>query len=451
MKNYRNIRNIFNILGFFINDTFHGVFKNPFFRKKRNRYLFFTLLFILYLYYFYLNTVQFSKQSNALAHIPNSKVLFLSKITLASYYNSILVFSLLIFILVNTTIHLTNKSLFMIKVLPFTKNEVQSSIKLFKSIAGLFFFELLLIVITPFLKILPVHWLIFIIIVISFHTVFLCVLSLLDMLYKMLIAKKKGKYKWLLDTLLSILAIVYYITLRFQVDDWIARVCNINTLPIVILFVSVTIILIIHQIENRYPIDNTFIESRFVKYKIVPRKFLNLISAAFIRSKNFITISILVFIASILLLIQTPSWETLEALLFLLPLISVSLISYGDATHLFRPFYRFFHITPYFELIKLLLYGSILNIPLLLIGIICNKGIDPFLYAMTIMVSSLIFGFLFPKSLSNINETVSAILSILMLVVLSLLVNMKGVLLAVLFILTIVLYGIQKKEFEVRK
>ncbi|NBK97223.1 MAG: hypothetical protein EOM50_04290 [Erysipelotrichia bacterium] len=76
----------------------------------------------------------------------------------------------------------------------------------------------------------------------------------------------------------------------------------------------------------------------------------------------------------------------------------------------------------------------------LLIGLLAINSISPYLYSLAILLVSLIIGFLFPKSMSNINETISAFLVMLMLMILSMLANIKWTLVPIIILLIIILY-----------
>jgi len=73
------------------------------------------------------------------------------------------------------------------------------------------------------------------------------------------------------------------------------------------------------------------------------------------------------------------------------------------------------------------------------------------MYGINIFFAATIAGFLFPKSQSNINETIASVLTIILIVLLSVLVSIDGALYPTLAILLGVLYLILKKEYEVAK
>lgn len=456
MKNYIRLENICDILKFFYNDTFKGIFNRPFFRSKINKYGLMLVLFFLYIGYFYLNMIQLSNLSNNTNDLYLSDIVILSKMTLSSYYNLTLIISVFIFIFVKSTIGLTRNSLFIIKSLPFTIREAQLSIKIFKISIATILFEFILIIVAPALKLIQLNIIEAIIVLISLHTVFIASFSSLDLLYKIVLRDNKRSTRFfrklLLDLGMISITIIYFMFLRFKIDTWVSELqCDIFKIISIILSISVLLILLVNFISDKYfVIDDSFIEVKFFTIKF-PRVsiYLNSTISAFIRNINFLYLGCITISIILISIITNGIKDSLQVLLFLLPGMGIYSISYADATMEFRKMYNFYGIKPVKELKDIILVSFLLTVPTLFIGIIELRSINPYLYAITIFISSTIIGFLFPKSKSNINETISGVLVIIIFIILSLLANINGALIPSLIFLILILYLILKKEYEV--
>ncbi|HFR3480666.1 TPA: hypothetical protein ACHVAL_002183, partial [Streptococcus suis] len=85
-----------------------------------------------YLFYFYLNVVEFAKLSKFGQNYSFDELKSTISISIASYNNLAIIAGILIFLLINATVHLQSSSLFLSKVLPYNEKEVFLSVKLFK-------------------------------------------------------------------------------------------------------------------------------------------------------------------------------------------------------------------------------------------------------------------------------------------------------------------------------
>lgn len=198
--------------------------------------------------------------------------------------------------------------------------------------------------------------------------------------------------------------------------------------------------------------DNIYVQSNYFKIWL-PMYSIGLATTmpAIIRSKNFLYFWALLIVISIGSFIQNGLNGTLQLWLFLLPIFGIVAITYADAMISIRRLLSIYKISPLRELVSLLGVSIILMSPALYVGIVETQSLDPYMYGINIFFVATIAGFLFPKSQSNVNETIASVLTFVIIIILSALISFEGALYPSLLILLFVLYLILRKEYEVPK
>ncbi|MFP7279229.1 hypothetical protein SFC11_07685 [Exiguobacterium indicum] len=458
MKSSTSSANILCLLKFFFNDTFHGLFNRPFFKSRVNRYGLAVLLICIYLGYFYLNMVQLSSLSTNAVEADKTTRLLAGKMTLSSYFNVVFILGTFMFILINATVSLNRNSLFFAKTLPFSEREVNISQRLFKLCVALVFFELLMIIVAPALKLIPMQWGTALLVLLSLHTVFIASFWLLDCLHAAVLQRFSGIKRSILSFVLDLVLIgavtFHLMKTRFQVDLWVSTLSySILTITLLVLLTSLAvggIAYLLHAIF--FARNHLYVRQNYFKLGL-PAFNIGLATTmpAIIRSKNFLYFWALLAVMSVGAWYQV-GWEgTFQLWLFLFPVLGVVTITYADATLAVRKVYGLYRIHPLMELASLFGVAIILMAPALYIGIVETNSLNPYMYGINIFFAATIAGFLFPKSQSNINETIASVLTIILIVLLSVLVSIDGALYPALAVLLSVLYLILKKEYEVAK
>jgi len=451
-------KNILCLLKFFYNDTFHGLFNRPFFRSRLNRYGLLLLLTAAYLGYFYLNMVQLSTLTTNAKEADQATLLLAGKMTLSSYFNVVFILGTFMFILLNATVSLNRNSLFFAQTLPFSEREVNVSQRLFKLSVALVFFELLMIIVAPALKLIPMQWGVALLVLLTLHTVFIASFWILDFLYAALLQKMSGLKRiilgFVLDLCLIGLVTFHLIKTRFQIDVWVSTLpYSILTLTLFVLAGSILIGGAAYLLQTLFFSRNhLYVRQSYFKLGL-PAFNIGLATTmpAIIRSKNFLYFWALLAVMSAGALYQVGLGGTMQLWLFLLPILGIVTITYADATLAVRKLYGLYRIHPLMELGSLLGVSIILMAPALYVGIVETNSLNPYLYGINIFFAATIAGFLFPKSQSNINETIASVLTIILIILLSVLVSIDGALYPALLFLLGVLYLILKKEYEVAK
>lgn len=458
MINSLKFSNVLDILKFFYTDTFHGLFNRPFFKSKINLYSSIVVVILLYLGYFYLNMVQLTTLSNGTKNLETSHIMIAAKMTLSSYFNVTLILSAFLFTLVNSTVGLSKNSLFFAKTLPFSEREISVSQKIFKLSVALAIFELVIIIVAPALKLIPMSIFTALLVLLTLHITFIAGFLIFELLYALTLRRATGTKRlsltFLLDLIIIILSTVHLVATRYKIDDWVSQQKeSIFQITLTIFGVSAIIAIIAYLINNKFLAkDHVYIQSNYFNLRIPVIKIgLSTTMPAVIRSKNFLYFWGLAIVITIGSILQNGIADTLQTLVFLLPILGISAISYADATLSVRKLFNLYQIKPINELLSLFWVSIILMLPALLVGIIVVKSIDPYLYGVSIFIGAMITGFLFPKSQSNINETISSVLTFVIIIILSSLININDALYPALVVLLVVLYLILKKEYEVPK
>ena len=458
MTNSLKFKNILCILKFFYNDTFHGLFNRPFFKSKVNRYGLILILTLLYLGYFYLNMVQLATLSKNIQDTHSADLMIAAKMTLSSYFNVVLILSAFLFILINSTVSLNKNSLFFAKTLPFTEKEVSVSQMIFKLSVALAFFELLIIIVAPALKLIPMNIFTAGLVLMTLHTLFIASFFTFELLYALVLKDTTGTKRLLftfsLDFLIIVLVTVHFLVTRFKIDAWTSvQKESILQMTSIVFFTSLMIGTIAYLLNAMFfAKDNIYVQSNYFKLGL-PAFNIGLATTmpAIVRSKNFLYFWALLIVISIGSFIQNGLDGTLQLWLFLLPVLGIVAITYADATISIRKLFSIYKISPLTELVSLLGVSIILMSPALYVGIVETQSLDPYMYGINIFFVATIAGFLFPKSQSNVNETIASVLTFVIIIILSALISIEGALYPSLLILLCVLYLILKKEYEVAK
>ncbi|MCV3296753.1 MAG: hypothetical protein ABF703_05630 [Oenococcus sp.] len=451
------MKNISTLTKFLYQDAFHGLFKRPFFQKKRNRYLLLAAFILLYLAYFYVNMVAFVRLSEGAANAQPDVFALAARTTLSSCYNTILIFSVFIFTMVNANFSLSRNSLFFIKTLPFKYKEILLSLSVFRLSVGIFVFELILAMMMPILRLLSLSVLESLLALLTFHLLFFTVFQLLELIYSATTRFKNRFAKYLplvLDGICLLLSGIHFTKTRFIVDYfWATQKTALLTMMIYALVPLLCILVVTLFARWHLTVDIAGrIKSSFIH--VVPKsssmKLIKLPWMAVLRFKITSYYAVIV-IGLAVISIHFSGWnEMLQNMLFVLPLIGLIWTFYADALLNFRPLFNLYRISIYAELCAILLAMVFILLPSLIVGFVAHAFIDPFLLGLGVSLASLTAGFLFPKSQGNMNESLSAFLSIIMMMLLASLISIPSALYIVDGLLLLLVGYILNKERKVK-
>ncbi len=456
MKNSIEFKNILTLLRFFYLDSFHGLFNRPFFRKRINKYALIILFLFLYFIYFYYNMIEVAHLAQGTQDASSKSILMASKVTLSSYTNLTFVISIIFFVFINSTISLSKNSLYFAKILPFSLREVEVSLNIFRLSVSLFFFELIMIVVLPALKLIPMTLFMSFLFLITLHLIFIDGFLLVSWIYHFIIqlfSKNRSLVSFALDLILSMISIIYSTSLRYIVDYTVGQ-SSFSISNIILSIFSLSMLLLIVNyflIKNSIKADASYARTNFIFLFPLNNDGLNLSFPPVIRHKEFIYFLGFTILTLGILVIQNGLNNAMQSLAFLFPMIGISGICYSEGTIKFKKLFNILRLTPFNEFSSILFVSSTLMVPSLLIGILVIHSLDPYVFGICIFVSSITAGLLFPKSESNINETVSFFITFVVIVLLAISINVKGSLLLALFILLVILYCLLKIESKETK
>ncbi|WP_238535184.1 hypothetical protein [Fictibacillus macauensis] len=327
---------------------------------------------------------------------------------------------------------------------------------IFKLSVALAFFELLIIIVIPTLKLIPMNIFTACLVLMTLHTLFISSFFIFDLIYTLVLKDttftKRILLTFALDFLIVVLVMVHFLVTRFKVDAWTSvQKESILVMTCIVFFASLMIGTIAYLLNSMFfAKDNIYVHLNYFKI-VLPAFSIGLATTmpAIIRSKNFLYFWALLIVISIGSFIQNGLDGTLQLWLFLLPILGIVAITYGDAMISVRKLFSIYKISPLTELISLLGVSIILMSPALYVGIAEKQSLDPFMYGINIFFVATIAGFLFPKSQSNVNETIASVLTFVIMIILSALISFEGALYPSLIILLCVLYLILRKEYEV--
>ena len=135
---------------------------------------------------------------------------------------------------------------------------------------------------------------------------------------------------------------------------------------------------------------------------------------AIIRTRFFKITCLLLTSLSLYCLFIVKDKETLN---FLFPMISLIFLYYGNTTLSVRRMFNHYRLTVFKELCLLTLFIILTEIPSLIIGINTHHNVQVFLYGFNLSLSALILGVLLPKRISNMNELITSMVMILLMII----------------------------------
>ncbi|MDR2661185.1 MAG: hypothetical protein LBC17_04055 [Lactobacillaceae bacterium] len=331
---------------------------------------------------------------------------------------------------------------------------------IFKLIIGLGLFELILVIIAPALKLLGLSLYMSAIVLVTFHLIFITLFEFFDYFYNILniFSNKISKVtKFIFMMFILLISSIHMIRTRFIVDFWIAKQnFKINQFIFLSMFLMIIlmVIILLVQINNNYQeiINDKSKFINFVNLNSVPHKHIPVWFSAIsiIRIKNFWSLFLSIILVLFIALYSSGIENTTQLFMLIFPLLGISWMYYADSTLNIRRMFQAYRITINDEIIGLLIIIFMISFPVLILGQEKLKNFDPFLYMVNVSIIGLISGFLFPKSKGNMNETISSILSLILIVMLTLIVNLNELLIPITVLSLSILYFVIKKESELK-
>lgn len=381
----------------------------------------------------------------------------MGKITLSSFYNMTIILASLIGIFINMTLSFNKTSIFFAQSMPFIKQEVSFSRKVFKLSFAILLFEGVLIIALPGLTLFPMGVGLWVGILATIHLLFTCVFLFVNLIRSLIInlipKSLKETIAIFFDGSLLLLSLIYMFSGRFTVDFKVGNSSWSYSTIIFAVFIISFFILGMDIFVEKFKIfsEESFSKRRFISIKKIKfpsiRKIFFL---AILKSINFVYLMVFLAFSTLILLLNSGLSGTEEILMYVFPFISIALLTYGEDTHKVRKLFNLLQIKLFQEFISLNIMIGILLLPVLCVGLIAGKSVTPYVFGLCFSISATIFGFLFQRSKGNMNELISSFLVLIVFIILMMLANF-GLLLYPMFVaLNLLLIFVLKKETEIK-
>lgn len=452
MLKSKTFKNILFLVNIYIKDSLKGMAQHSFFKTKRNRWIIAMSSIIGYLFYFYLNVVEFAKLSKFGQNYSFDELTSTISISIGSYNNLAIIAGIIIFLLINATVHLQSSSLFLSKVLPYSENEVFLSVKLFKLGLATLCFELFFIILVPGLGILRSP-LIAVLLFFSCHLVFWTSYLFANFLYILSLRHLplSDKHTHNLVSIIYFLAgLSYLFRFRFEVEFFLAKAVDSPQLLSLLILIGAMLAMSLLLLFDRAHYDVVFLQPRFTLLPFaIFNKILKGVPLAIIRTKLFLYSFLFIAFIGVYSTFIAGLEVATHNLLDFWPLLGLTFLNYADSTLNHRKLYTHLRMDTRSEVIRLVLTAVIVHLPSLLFAFYVHENYLVFLSGIALSITSLMVGFLFPKSVSSSNETLAFMLLLLAVPVIYLLIKVPILLVPTIVVLILTLSHIIKKETEI--
>ncbi|HEL1708518.1 hypothetical protein ACYKOU_01965 [Streptococcus suis] len=452
MLKSKTFKNILFLVNIYIKDSLKGLSQHSLFETKRNRWIIAMSGIIGYLFYFYLNVVEFAKLSKFGQNYSFDELKSTISISIASYNNLAIIAGILIFLLINATVHLQSSSLFLSKVLPYNEKEVFLSVKLFKLGLGTLCFELFFIILIPGLGILRSP-LIAILLFLSCHLIFWASYLFANFLYILSLRHLPLSDKHIHNLIYVsyfLVGLSYLFLFRFKVEFFLAQAIDSPQLLSLLILIGSMLAMSLLLRFDRVHYDVVFLQPRFTLLPFtIFNSLLKGVPLAIIRTKLFLySFLFIVFIgvySTFVANLEVAAYNLLD----FWPMLGLAFLNYADSTLDHRKLYRHLRIDTRSEVIRLVLTAVLIHLPSLLFACYVQENYLVFLSGISLSITSLMVGFLFPRSVSSSNETLAFMLLLLAVPIVYLLIKVPILLVPTILVLILTLSYIIKKETEV--
>ncbi|MBP3222308.1 MAG: hypothetical protein J6M18_00060, partial [Actinomycetaceae bacterium] len=422
MKKKSNfLRNVTILLKYYYKDAFHGIAKQEWLKNTIMRRLFIFILCAFYVVYLGINILEASRVRGGILTQDSGLIDHALRYTFGSVTSANGIYGLFVALIVFMTFSLTPSSLYVSKVMNFSRIEVHFAQIIFKmSVASIIFLLLLLVEISA-ISAIPMHAYRMVELLLLSFFAYIAVYVGIDLILSF-ISSFPGKYGALVlfisTVSLAIIGVYFLFDVRFQIDYWIAnQLWSMNTI-VAFLFVSTTICLLAGLLLRMFFIFNmhTRESNRYVHIRIPAKNIVSFVVSAFIREKLFLLLLILDVCITIYLLIKNGYEASADILPFLMASFTIAAIRYGDTTSHMRPILKTLRWNYIYEGILLTVIYTMFLIPAISVIIYKGDGLTTLMQFYSLFFSAVIIGFLFPKSGGNTNETVSVVMMVCVLV-----------------------------------
>ncbi|MCP3027074.1 hypothetical protein [Halobacillus sp. A5] len=438
-----------------LNEVFNNILSNHIFNKKRNRYILFALLFVIYVAYYLLNVSQLNQifiteeQTNA----------SLQNMLFSSLTNVIIIISGFIYLIVTISFSLTNRMQYQLKILPFEKGSIWLGSILFKLLLGYVSFLIIFAIIIPLLNLFYFSLGLNLLVLVYCQLLFFFSISIYYFLFHALSVKMKLTVFNLNHILLVVFLFFYLFVFRFQIDQTVRSLSFELTILVVLGFIvllaagTLLAALFISKLQTSGK-EDVYSSSDFYSMTRIPVKMnhLSLLFLGMIRNKLTLRLSGIVLLFFLLAWIDTRNLYTaMTTLVYLYPVISFSAIRYYSTTMSYRKMNPFYGLSAIKETLVTALMNVMINLPVIIAAMVLSGDyVKTTYYAFIIFESALMMGIIFPKNKSSVNEFSASILCVVLALSLYLISNHLLIFLVIFTVLTSIKYYLLQGVFTMK-
>lgn len=406
-------KRILTLLELFYSNAFRSLVKHSFFKKKRNRYITCTMILILYFAYFYYNMVELAKISMVNQNISLAVIVKGQLMTFFSACSSAFFFGVILYLFVVNTVALDKVSLFFARSLPFEENEIQLSFLIFKFSIMIGLYEFIMLIITPMMTLVTSSKLLFILIWLILQAIFILTCICLDFLYKKMTTFTKGKsrviVKYTVDIILLLSAMLYYFLFRYKLEEKLSGLTTHISVLIGIVCMSVLLLLLLSLLLIRkfiFP-EQILMNHKYIKIGPTIKNVLSSNLISLLRTKNNWYVLFLMIAFVVILYVSQDFKQLVPILQMILVFSGIFCLPFYDNMSRFRRLFTSYSISLKRDIGYQLMMVLILVLPNVIVSYDHYLNL---LQSVLVAITSLILGYLFPKSDGILNETTQMII-----------------------------------------
>lgn len=401
---FKTLQEIRVVSRYLVRDALSGLFSSRFLKNSKFRNGLILVVVGGYLLYFYVNSVATQKLLSGNASVSNSVMQETIKVTVGSFYTMFFIFGVIMYAFLNTTLNYNHQIVYVLKCLPFDKKSVCTASSIFKCCVALVPFELVFIIVSPIAGVFQNSFFDLVFFILSVHGVYLITFLFVDVIYRILLGWCKT-IKMVMDVFCIVAATLFLFTYRYKMDAYIAsQIDSLHSLFINTTFIAFGVVVSILLLGTTFLGIQVVFENKYVNVKGFVKLRLQTTAPAFIRSKKFLYVLTLEIIFTVILGICFEYNQLMHGSSKILLLINVAGLYYADATEKIRLFFKQYGVSSTSEFMSLVTMGVIFQVPLIVMCVAGYAKLQDVIIGSIIYVSSLLSGFLFPKSGGTLNE-----------------------------------------------
>lgn len=448
------------LVSFFYRDGLHGMGSSRLLRNAWVRGSIIAVMVCAYIFYLYYNMVVLSQMSFDPDAVERSALLHGSYVVLASYFDMSAFFAVIIYVLVNYSFSLSKVSLFHAKSLPFSALEISMGCITVKISLGLLLFELLLVIVASGLAMIPLTFSEMILVLLAMHAVFVCIFVALLFLKYLINSLFRGSWGTILEMICNAAAVItasfFAFSWRYQWELDIANTVTdldigFTSSILAVLFV-VTCLLMICLLGIMYlPLgEKAYSVSVYMKLGMPAAPPPYSLSSCVVRHRGGLCVLCVTLLAGVVSCINAGDVSSMTRLMQTLPFLGACFLYYADSNVPLSNLLSLYRLSVYEEYAVIAASITIMQMPVVATGLLSGSGMrimsSHLGMGVSVSFAALIVGYALPKSEGSMNETLSIMLLIPVMMLLAAAETVRGAALSIAIVLAVMAFSVMKKE-----